>query len=66
MSALDQFRSIGDLVDEQDAVVIERRVVERWRGYLAEAIDRVVDDGETVYLVEDGQKVAVIRPVGGE
>jgi len=65
MSALDQFRPIGELAEAEDAVIIERRDSARWRGPLAEAVDRVVDDGDTVYIVEDGQRVAVLTPVRG-
>jgi hypothetical protein len=65
MSALDQFRPIGELAESEDAVIIERRDPARWRGVLAEAVDRAVDDGDTVYIVEDGRRVAVITPIGG-
>ncbi len=65
MSALDQFRPIGELAEaEENAVVIERRDPARWQGPLADAVDRAVDDGDTVYLVEDGRRVAVITPLG--
>lgn len=64
MNALDQFRPIGELAEaEEGAVVIERRDA-RWTGPLADAVDRAVDDGDTVILVEDGRQVAVIKPVG--
>jgi hypothetical protein len=55
------FRPISELDDTDGAdVVLERRV--RWEGALCDAVDRVVDDGDEVYLVEDGQRVAVITP----
>jgi hypothetical protein len=54
----DVFHPISELDDTGDDVVLERRV--RWEGPIADAVDRVVDDGDTVYLVEDGKRVAKI------
>lgn len=59
-----QFRPIGELAEaEENAYVIERRSP-HWAGPACEAIDRAVDDGDTIYLVEDGRQVAVIKPLG--
>jgi hypothetical protein len=58
-----QFQPIGDLSETsaQD-VVIERRDPARWQGPLCDAIDRVIDGGGEVRLIENGQFVALIVP----
>jgi hypothetical protein len=56
----DVFHPISELDDIGDDVALERRI--RWGGQLCDCVDRVVDDGETVYLVEDGKRVAKISP----
>lgn len=57
----DVFRPVGELAEAEDAVVVERRD-SRWAGPVCDAVDRVVDDGDTVYLMEDGRRVARITP----
>lgn len=57
------FRPVGELMEADESVVIERRDA-RWQGAVCDAVDRAVDDGETSYLMEDGKRVAVIRPYG--
>jgi len=58
-----EFRPVGEL-DETEAgdVVIDRRSG-YWVGPHCNAIDQAIDDGDTVYLVEDGKRVAVITPL---
>lgn len=60
----DVFRPISELDEADDCVVIDRRG-ERWHPLVADAVERAVDDGETSYLMEDGRKVAVIKPFTG-
>jgi len=65
MSDEQQFRPVGELNElASEGVVIDRRTG-YWPGQLVELVDRVIDDAETVYLVEDGRRVAMIVPVPG-
>lgn len=59
-----QFRPVEEL-NETDGLVIERRDPMRWQGPLCDAVDAAIDDGEKTYIVEDGQRVAVILPMTG-
>lgn len=59
-----RFAPVSELA-EADGIVIERRDPMRWQGPLCDAVDNAIDDGEKTYLVEDGQRVAVILPMTG-